>query len=450
MCGMKTIAFILIFAMIMFAAAVGAAGFFYWKYLRGAWPAFQQPPQDITKLIQPDQPNERPSQNETGLPLKLLPGFSVSIFARNLKAPRVLARDPAGNILTSITSEGKVVALSDKNNDGIADETVTVADGLNRPHGLAFRCVENFCKLYIAESDKVASYDYDEKNLKISNKKKIADLPDGGRHFTRTIAFTPLEAARARNDSLPLTGFMPSPDEDKLLISVGSSCDVCDEEDWRRTKILSVDYNSGDLKTFAYGLRNSVFMAIHPVTGKIWATEMGRDFLGDNLPPDEINIIEEGKNYGWPICYGKNIHDTSFDKKTYIRNPCMEPFETESYIDIPAHSSPLGLAFIPEEGWPQDWWYNLLVAYHGSWNRTEPTGYKIVRYKLDAEGRYLGEEDFASGWLTKDGNPRTEGTEQSSYDGALGRPADILAEPGGVIYVSDDKAGVIYKIILQK
>jgi len=202
---MKTIAFILIFAMIMFAAAVGAAGFFYWKYLRGAWPAFQQPPQDITKLIQPGQPNGCPSQNETGLPLKLLPGFSVSIFARNLKAPRVLARDPAGNILTSITSEGKVVALSDKNNDGIADETVTVADGLNRPHGLAFRCVENFCKLYIAESDEVASYDYDEKNLKISNKKKIADLPDGGRHFTRTIAF------------------MPSPDEDKLLISVGSS-----------------------------------------------------------------------------------------------------------------------------------------------------------------------------------------------------------------------------------
>ena len=154
--------------MIMFAAAVGAAGFFYWKYLRGAWPAFQQPPQDITKLIQPGQPNGCPSQNETGLPLKLLPGFSVSIFARNLKAPRVLARDPAGNILTSITSEGKVVALSDKNNDGIADETVTVADGLNRPHGLAFRCVENFCKLYIAESDEVASYDYDEKNLKIS------------------------------------------------------------------------------------------------------------------------------------------------------------------------------------------------------------------------------------------------------------------------------------------
>ena len=429
MSGMKTIAFILIFAMIMFAAAVGAAGFFYWKYLRGAWPAFQQPPQDITKLIQPVQPNGQSSQNETGLPLKLPAGFSVSIFARNLKAPRVLARDPAGNILTSITSEGKVVALPDKNNDGIADETVTIADGLNRPHGLAFRCVENPCKLYIAESDEVASYDYDEKNLKISNKKKIADLPDGGRHFTRTIAF------------------MPSPDENKLLISVGSSCDVCDEKDQRRAKILSVNYDGTDLKTFASGLRNSVFMAIHPVTGKVWATEMGRDFLGDNLPPDEINIIEQDEWYGWPWFYGKNIEDYNFSP--YSR-PQFAKEPKPSYINIPAHSAPLGLAFIPEEGWPQDWWYNLLVAYHGSWNKTEPTGYKIVRYKLDAEGRYLGEEDFASGWLAKDGNPRTQGAEQSSYDGALGRPADILTEPGGVIYVSDDKAGVVYKITRGK
>jgi len=429
----KTVAFILIFAMIMFVSAVGAAGFFYWKYLRGAWPAFQQPPRDIANLIQPGQPNGRPSQNDTGLPLKLPQGFSVSIFARNLKAPRVLARDPAGNILTSITSEGKVVALPDKNNDGIADETVTVADGLNRPHGLAFRCVESPCKLYIAESDEVASYDYDEKNLKISNKKKIADLPDGGRHFTRTIMFTPLEAARARSDSLPLTGFMPYPDENKLLISVGSSCDVCDEKDQRRAKILSVNYDGADLKTFASGLRNSVFMAIHPVAGKVWATEMGRDFLGDNLPPDEINIIEEGKYYGWPYFYGKGIRDAAFEPDVMFE---QDPDRVGSYIDIPAHSAPLGLAFIPEEGWPQDWWYNLLVAYHGSWNKADPTGYKIVRYKLDAEGRYLGEEDFASGWLTK--------------DEALGRPADILAEPGGIIYVSDDKAGVIYKITRAK
>ncbi len=164
---------------------------------------------------------------------------------------------------------------------------------------------------------------------------------------------------------------------------------------------------------------------------------MGRDLLGDNIPPDEINIIEEGKNYGWPICYGKNIHDDQFDKNTYIRNPCMEPFETPSSIDLQAHSAPLGLAFFPEEGWPEEYWHDLLVAYHGSWNRTEPTGYKIVRMRLDNEGKYEATEDFITGWL----NGKNE---------ALGRPVDILIQPGGLMYISDDKAGVIYRITYRE
>jgi glucose/arabinose dehydrogenase len=164
---------------------------------------------------------------------------------------------------------------------------------------------------------------------------------------------------------------------------------------------------------------------------------MGRDLLGDNIPPDEINIVKKGANYGWPICYGKNTHDDSFDKNVYIRNPCMEPYETPSYIDIQAHSAPLGLAFFPEEGWPEEYWHNMLVAYHGSWNRTVPTGYKIARYKLDAKGQVLGQEDFITGWLDKNGI-------------AWGRPVDIMISPGGNIFVTDDKAGVIYKINFKK
>lgn len=375
-------------------------GFFWWQNLRGVGPAFKPSPEDI-------------SENATDLPLKLPSGFSISIFAKDLGAPRVMSYDPVGNLVVSIPSEGKVVALPDRNADGAADEVITVIDGLNRPHGLATRCTER-CEFYVAETDKVAVYDYDEKNLKAINPRKIIDLPGGGNHFTRTLLF------------------MPAPQDHRLLISVGSSCNVCEESDWRRAKILSANADGSALKEFAKGLRNAVFMAIHPVTGKIWATEMGRDLLGDDLPPDELNIIEEGKNYGWPICYGKNIHDIDFDKKTYIRNPCEAPFETPSHIDIPAHSAPLGLAFFPEEGWPEEYWHNLLVAYHGSWNRSTPTGYKIVRYKLDEQGNYLGEEDFITGWLTG--------------SGALGRPVDILIQPGGVIYISDDKAGVIYKV----
>jgi len=178
-------------------------------------------------------------------------------------------------------------------------------------------------------------------------------------------------------------------------------------------------------------------MARSYVDGKIWATEMGRDGLGDNTPPDEINIIEKGKNYGWPICYGKNIHDTNFDKKTYIRNPCMVPLETPSYVDLQAHSAPLGLDFVPEEGWPESYWYNMLVAYHGSWNRSIPTGYKIVRINMDSKGKYLGTEDFITGWLTADGKK-------------LGRPVDIKVSPGGTAYISDDQAGVIYRLYRTK
>jgi len=217
---------------------------------------------------------------------------------------------------------------------------------------------------------------------------------------------------------------------------VGSTCNVCNEKDWRRAKILVSNTDGSDLKVFASGLRNSVFMALHPVTQQVWATEMGRDLLGDDIPPDEINIVEEGKFYGWPTCYGKNIHDTNFDKNTYIRNPCDEKFgEIPSYIDLQAHSSPLGLAFIPANSmWPEEYWNDLLVAYHGSWNRTEPTGYKIMRFLLDEKGNYVGREDFISGWLTKDNR-------------ALGRPVDILIQPNGTMYISDDKAGVIYRVV---
>src|SRR5690606_15519878 len=188
-----------------------------------------------------------------------------------------------------------------------------------------------------------------------------------------------------------------------------------------------------DYKEYATGLRNSVFMTVHLVSGQVWATDMGRDWLGDDLPPDEVNIIKEGKNYGWPVCYGKNIHDTNFDKNTYIQNACMEPFETPSHIDLRAHTAPLCLAFFPDN-WPEEYRHDLLVAYHGSWNRTEPTGYKIVRYDLDEQGNVLGQEkDFLQGWI----NEKNEVT---------GRPADIFFTKKKTIFISDDKAGTIYLI----
>jgi len=338
---------------------------------------------------------------------KGLSGFSLNIFTKDLPGVRAMALDGFGNMWVSQTSEGKITTLEIK--DGIVTRQHTVLKNLNKPHGLVID--NNF--LYFAEENKItklALYSDD-------TGEKIAILPPGrGGHFTRSLLLGP---------------------DDRLYVSIGSTCNVCNETDERNAAIYSLNKDGTDFKKVASGLRNSVFMAVNPVDGKIFATEMGRDNLGDDLPPDEINIIEqknnEPQNYGWPICYGKNIHDTNFDKNTYIRNPCMAPFETPSFIDLQAHSAPLGLAFIPEEGWPEEYWYNMLVAYHGSWNRSEPTGYKIVRIKMNAKGEYLGMEDFISGWLTKAGEK-------------TGRPVDIKVLSGGTAYISDDSAGIIYRL----
>ncbi len=413
-------------------------GFLLFKNFSGAGPALKPPPYDI-------------SENTTGLPLTTPPGFSIHIFAKNLKGVRDMEYDNAGNVLVSIPSEGKVVALTpDADQDGFSDKTITVIDGLNRPHGLAFSCRKE-CRLYIAESHQVNAYTYDQNALRATFEEKIADLPDGGNHYTRSIMFLPASPETASQGG-------PQDESNRLLISVGSTCNVCNESDDRRASIQVVDTDADDpastLKTFARGLRNSVFMSLHPVNGKVWATEMGRDLLGDDIPPDEINIIEEGNDYGWPRCYGKNILDTNF-VKAVANIYCVAT--TPSHIDLEAHSAPLGVAFIPEDpprlaeasrgeagGWPEDWWYDAIVAYHGSWNRSVPTGYKIVRFPLDAEGNATGKPiDFVSGWLV------SSDVEGLTPDGALGRPVDIVIHPGGTMFVSDDKAGVIYHITLD-
>ncbi|HLD61692.1 MAG TPA: PQQ-dependent sugar dehydrogenase [Patescibacteria group bacterium] len=413
---------------IIIVALVGAGFYAYRNYYPAIRPVINPPPEDIVKLIEEGNKAVEKSTNSaeektamrpevpvntTGMPLKLQPGFSISVFAQNLPGARVMAFDSFGNMWVSQTSQGIISLLE------IADGKVTsqndIFTDLRKPHGIAFD-PQNPTLLYYAEEDKISRVMvYSD-----AEPEKIADLPSGDGHFTRTLGFGP---------------------DGRLYVSIGSSCNICNESDSRRAKIFSMNKDGSDFKEFASGLRNAVFFTWNLVDGRMWATEMGRDWLGDNIPPDEINIIggpstSSGQNsvpnFGWPICYGKNIHDTDFDKNIYIRNPCEDT--VGSHIDIPAHSAPLGLGFIPKEVWPKEYWYDLLLAYHGSWNRSAPTGYKVVRLKLDAQGNFSGFEDFITGWLTAGGE-------------ALGRPVDILIQPGGKMYISDDKAGVIYKII---
>jgi glucose/arabinose dehydrogenase len=341
-------------------------------------------------------------QNTTGLKLALAKGFSIETFAKNLAGARVIARDSFGNFWVSQTSKGTITEL-EISGSKVKSQNV-VFKNLKNPHGLA---IDNNV-LYIAEETKISKVSlYSEDTLH-----KIADLPSsGGGHFTRTLGFGP---------------------DGRLYVSIGSSCNVCRETDERRAAIYSMNKDGSDFKLYARGLRNTVFFTWSPLDGSMWGTDNGRDLLGDNIPPDEINLLKSGGDYGWPNCYGDNIHDDGFDKNTYIRNPCMEPYETPPKVNLQAHSAPLGLSFVPEEGWPQEYWYNLIVAFHGSWNRTTPTGYKLVRIRLDSKGSYKGTEDFLTGFL--------QGTNVS------GRPVGVYAEPGGTIYVTDDKAGAIYRI----
>lgn len=384
-----------------------------------------------------ETPYVSPSLSDANF-LKLPAGFSVSVFAKDLENPRVMTFDSQGRMVVSETAAGRVVALEDSDGDGQAESKTVLLSGLRSPHGLAFYVdpVTKTVYLYIAEAHQVARYRYDAvvgKVLDVKGQNIVSFSPDG-RHFTRTIAFGP----NLRKNAL-LTGNSPvikgTLSTTKLYISVGSSCDVCMEDSWKRATILESDPDGSYTAEFAGGLRNAVFFTFHPVTGQIWATEMGRDNLGDNLPPDEINIVESEKKYGWPFCYGQQVRDVKFkvDKilRTDLTDDCSKT--ASAHIDLSAHSAPLGLAFIVDSRWPAEWQNNLLVAYHGSWNRSAPTGYKIVRFKLNDQGKYLGVEDFITGW----------------YDGKniYGRPADLKFDSNGSLYVSDDKAGVIYRIV---
>ncbi len=377
----------------------GYYGYGVFRELRGAGPAFfSEPAGDIAALIEAGES-----------PLTVPAGFTLEVFATDLPKARVMAFDARGDMWVTRTREGILSKLTVE--DGRVVAQADVMTELNDPHGLAFD-PDNPSRLYIALEQLVGYIDIDQEPLEITS---LIDLPNGGNHrnhFTRTIEFGP---------------------DGKLYVAIGSSCNVCNEDDERRAKIYRMNTDGSEWEEYASGLRNTVFFDWSEVTGEMWGADMGRDQLGNDLPPDEINIIKPGKDYGWPICYGNNVHDTNFDKNQYIQDPCAD--KEPSLVDLPAHVAPLGFSFVPEStAWPEEYWYNALIAYHGSWNRYPPIGYKVERIKLSAVGEYLGSEPFIDGFLTTD------------QKAAYGRPAHLLVQPNGDVYVSDDHAGVIYRV----
>ncbi len=375
---------------------------------------------DIHPAILPQKEEVMKMRQSNNLSFSLPDKFEIIVFAENIDRVRDLEISPGGTVLATSLQMGSVVALPDKNGDGIADETKKIISGLSRPHGIAFfpstdstsspQASSGQVKLFVTEETRVSRYSWDESTLNAQFEKKLFDLPKGGRHFTRTIDF----------DS-----------KGNMYVSLGSTCDVCFEKQPWIAAIITSDAEGANPRLFAKGLRNSVFIAVNPKTDELWATEMGRDFLGDSLPPDEVNILRDGKDYGWPVCYGDKVFDQKFGQKT----PQYCEGTEATVFDLPAHVAPLGLTFIDSPQFPREWQGDLLIAYHGSWNRSVPVGYKIVRLLVDGNN-VTGAEDFITGFL--------------KGDEAIARPVDLVFDKTGNLYISDDKAGVIYKVSSNK
>lgn len=329
-------------------------------------------------------------------------GYTISIFAEDLGAARFMAIDPEG-VLYVTDRLGRVLRLPDENGDGVADGTETALDGLNNPHGITF----HDGALYVAEETRVIrSTDTDGDGVYETTETVIDDLPEDG-HWSRTIRFGP---------------------DGMLYVSVGSSCNVCEEEDPRRAAIWRYNADGSGGEPFAIGLRNAVGITFHPDTGELWVTNNGRDGMGDNVPPETINQPIQGDDFGWPRCHAGEVIDPQFGNDDACEGVAQPA------VLMQAHSAPLGLTFAsgeqlaPFEG-------DMLVAFHGSWNRSEPTGYKVVRVPFE-NGSATGEVfDLVTGWLLPDGD-------------RWGRPVDVIVAADGSLMITDDESGRIFRLSL--
>jgi glucose/arabinose dehydrogenase len=346
-------------------------------------------------------PQPAPSADLTTI--RLPPGFAIELFAKDLGYARFLALDPRGTLLVSVPRAGRVLALPDDDGNGRADALVPVVEGLDLPHGLAFLDGQ----LYVAETGRVLRFDYDAAARRVRGEPVVVvpDLPPRGGHWTRTIAVGP---------------------DRRLYVSVGSSCNNCEERDRRRAAIYRYEPDGRGGAPFATGLRNAVGLAFRPGTGELWATVNGRDWLGEDRPAEYVTRVEEGGFYGWPYCHwtaGGLVQDPDLGGGEHCR-AVRRP-----QLLYQAHAAPLGLAFYTGAQFPPEYRGDAFVALHGSWNRSVPVGYKVIRVRL---GGTPVAEDFATGWL--------------AGSRSWGRPVDLAVAPDGALFLSDDGLGAVYRI----
>lgn len=365
--------------------------------------------------------------------IQLPAGFSLSVFAKinpaganYFRGPRFMAFGPDGYLYLSTGMDNQVLMLPDNDKDGRADKVVVVSDQLNAPQGLVFLDDQ----LLVANQDSVVKLQRDSNGgwPAVSITPLIKDLSIGG-HTLKTLKLGP---------------------DDHLYLNVGSSCNVCAETDPTRATIERYTKEgkaAGALvtlgrhkpsATWARGLRNAQGFAWHPDTGEMYATNNGSDMrasvkngpVDDNVPPEHLNKVEAHGHYGWPYCWGNQVPDPLFHSDADFCKTTQAPV-----MMFDAHSTPIGISFLDKTNFPAEYRSDAIVALHGSWNRTQPSGYKLVRVKFK-DNKPTEVVDFATGWL-KDKS-------------AWGRPVDVITGPDGALYVSDDRAGLIYRIVYQK
>lgn len=331
-------------------------------------------------------------------------GFTVAIFADNLPNARSLALGDNGVVFVGTGTEGKVYAVQDNNNDGVADKRYVIASGLYLPNGVTYRNDT----LYVAEVNRIIRFDHITRQL--ANPPKPATVydqfPSEQHHGWKYLRFGP---------------------DNKLYTSVGAPCNICEPEQAIFSSLVRLNSDGTGFEILARGIRSSVGFDWQPDTNALFFTENGRDNLGDDLPPDELNQWStHGEHFGFPYCHGGDIPDPELSGT----KKCKQ--FTAPVWKFKAHMAPLGLHFYRGKQFPAEFKSQLLVAQHGSWNRSEPQGYRVALVKFK-EGKAVSEQVFISGWLTKDNK-------------VLGRPVDILEMPDGSLLISDDKLGVVYKV----
>jgi glucose/arabinose dehydrogenase len=330
--------------------------------------------------------------------LQLEEGWSVSVYARGIANPRLLLTTPEGRLLVSSPRSGEVLQISDADGDGAADGIETLLEGKHRPQGLAMQGGY----LYVGESDKVGRIAYDDSTGTVSGDYQVVidNLTDDGNHWSKSLDFD---------------------DQGRLYLAQGSTCNVCEEADVRRATIMRFAADGSDGEIFATGLRNSVGLAFAPWNGELYATDNGRDLLGDDYPVCELNHIVQGGFYGWPYLNGDNRLDPDYGAGHEKLQTTAKP----PAHDFAPHNAPLGIHFA------QGMERTALVALHGSWNRSTPDGYKVVALHWAEDGS-ISSRDFLWGF-EKDAD-------------IIGRPVDISGDNRGGFFISDDYARVIYRV----